>query len=545
MSIGTTTSVILLLSLAPAVSAQCELKTILPPGQVIEGIGRSVDAADQGVILGSYKDDRKGHDAGSMTPFQKNGTSWRHEKTMNASDPEPDAWFGFSVARTEDMIVSSAPNRSAPGLAQAGALYVFRGDPVGWILDDFHEEAKLVPADITAGAKLGWDVDIEGVTGGVELIAAGAPFHAHEGGPAGGAVYLYRTVTPGVWTLEAELVGGVEGAEFGTSVALSKGTLAVGAPGANGGVGEVHIFQQVVGVWTEVAVIPSASATADRFGEVVDIRMDVADVEGVLAVGAPKSDAAGPVDSGLAATYDLSLPAWASLGDTVAPEPQANAHFGGAVSLSPFITMLAVGAPEGVTATGVTGRVWLFDEPAVPGPWPMTDEMPLTKPKDGGGFGTAVSLWDDFVLVGAPIEVPDLIATGAVHAIGGLFEKWVDLGFGKPGPTYTPVLTATGVLCPQEVLGFDVTGGPPKVAGELIVGLSVGNTPYKGGILVPVQAQVISAHVGTNSVGSLHVNFKYPGGSTHGLNFVAQVWLVDATATQGWISTNGVMTFDP
>jgi hypothetical protein len=96
-------------------------------------------------------------------------------------------------------------------------------------------------------------------------IVVGAPFHANMAGQA----FVFQEGAGG-WHQVAELVGsGVVGADlFGASVAVSGPTVVVGARGFNASnVGRVYIFQEGTGGWHEVArLVGSGAAVGTAFG---------------------------------------------------------------------------------------------------------------------------------------------------------------------------------------------------------------------------------------------------------------------------------------
>src|SRR5207245_9009267 len=83
--------------------------------------------------------------------------------------------FCFSVALTTNLIAVRAPFQDAPGVANAGAVYVYVKPITGWKTVDV-ANARLRASDGGVGAGLGFYVTVSGNT-----VAAGAP----TGGVAG------------------------------------------------------------------------------------------------------------------------------------------------------------------------------------------------------------------------------------------------------------------------------------------------------------------------------------------------------------------------
>jgi hypothetical protein len=103
--------------------------------------------------------------------------------------------FGIDVCMTHDTVVVGAPIRTGPN-GPAGAAYVFKRTPAGWV-----ERQKLIASDSGPGGapdRFGWGVAIDN-----DMIIVGAPGHRQEFTEegqfiAGGAAYIF-TRSAGVW----------------------------------------------------------------------------------------------------------------------------------------------------------------------------------------------------------------------------------------------------------------------------------------------------------------------------------------------------------
>ncbi|MCI0633572.1 MAG: FG-GAP repeat protein, partial [Actinobacteria bacterium] len=99
---------------------------------------------------------------------------------------------GYSVAISGDVVVVGAPYDDESGL-DAGAVYVYRSKPGGWI-----EEARLLASDGAPGDGFGVSVAISG-----DVIVAGAWFEDENGSDAGAAYVFLRSGN--AWTEVAKL----------------------------------------------------------------------------------------------------------------------------------------------------------------------------------------------------------------------------------------------------------------------------------------------------------------------------------------------------
>lgn len=132
--------------------------------------------------------------------------------------------FGAALALDERILVVGAPHVTSGG---AGEVYVFLYDPQDVVcLRDWCLWDELSIGE--TGDRFGAAVALDG-----DWIAVGAPLDDDD--PFGfadrGRVYLYERSTSGHFTSRGSLGGSQGGAQFGTSVALTAGSLLVGAPG--------------------------------------------------------------------------------------------------------------------------------------------------------------------------------------------------------------------------------------------------------------------------------------------------------------------------
>lgn len=240
---------------------------------------------------------------------------------------------------------------------------------------------------------------------GGDVLAVGEPL---EVAPASGTVHVY-TPGPQGWreaqaltaqdTPDAALVA--DGGGFGTSLALSGDTLAVGVPQAENGAGVVMVFaRNAAGQWVWSATLNgstlgSATVPVNDFGRAVALGGDT------LAVGAPL---AAEANSGAVFVFrrNSATGAWSSVRSLVAPlGPRA--LFGHAVALSG--DTLVAGAPlytleQGAVQIRERNRggadAWglALSQPGPPG----------GNEYGGSEFGAAVAVAGNTALVGAPTE---------------------------------------------------------------------------------------------------------------------------------------------
>lgn len=189
---------------APAGTWSLEATLTIPMGQSgdFDQMGDAVAMSADGTraVVGAPGDNRPSlADAGSAWVFLRTGTSWALEATL--SDDRAEAWFGRSVAITDDgtRILAGAPSRFVPppdpGPVGTAALFV-RG-PGGWVRD-----ATLLPPDAEAGDAWGWDVALD-ATGSRAVLGS-----IDDPGVDGDGNDVYRAGSVRVFTLEPQRANG-------------------------------------------------------------------------------------------------------------------------------------------------------------------------------------------------------------------------------------------------------------------------------------------------------------------------------------------------
>jgi hypothetical protein len=326
-----------------------------------------------------------------------------------------------SVAISGNTIAVGNADLEVVGADHVGGVYVYTKPAGGWASTS-KPTALLTASDGAANDLLGSSVAISG-----NVIVAGAPGHEVNGDQGRGAAYVF-TATDSDWstTTQAKLIGtsGKAGDEFGDSVAISGGTIVVGAPLhaiSGGGSGLAYLFiKPATGGWVDTVqnrkLLPSDTALpeGDFAGpQAIAISGDT------IVIGAPGGNPDSPGD-GPGEAYIFVPPdnGWGPP-DTAGTAPVVNevvdltagdpneqfpiSGFGVSVAISG--TVIAVGAPfhtVGGSDKTQPGAVYLFDEPA--GGWKSATQTTLVTASDGAtqdGFGP-VALDGSTLAVGAP-----------------------------------------------------------------------------------------------------------------------------------------------
>jgi len=272
------------------------------------------------------------------------------------------------------------------------------------LAQDWEEIIKLVASDRSQGARLGWSVSL---SGDYAIVGATGDFSYK------GATYIFVR-NGNSWVQQQKLVAsdGDVSESFGYSVCISEEYAIVGAPYDDHNVshsdslrnaGSAYIFKRDGSIWIEQQkLVPSNRRREDYFGMAVSINGDYA------IIGAPlKEHYISVFDSvknaGAAYIFKLNNNVWIEQQKLVALNPQSEAWFGNAVSLSGDYAV--VGAFEEDTNPNYVdsldaGAAYVFkrtDSTWSPSPRIVPDDL---YPSDG--FGTSVFISGDYIIIGSP-----------------------------------------------------------------------------------------------------------------------------------------------
>jgi hypothetical protein len=219
----------------------------------LRGNRLAVGASGESSLLAGSPANNGAASAGAVYVFLRSGTTWSEEAYLKASTIGGADAFGLSVALDEDalsdtntLVVGSpledgagtgvGADQTSNGAVDSGAVYVFVRTGTTW-----NQEAYVKASNTNTSDVFGWRVAVSG-----DALAIGAPGEdsrvmtidgdqTDNSALTAGATYIF-TRSAGVWTQldyvkTTSVVTSPSGDGFGGSVALSGGTLAVGAIG--------------------------------------------------------------------------------------------------------------------------------------------------------------------------------------------------------------------------------------------------------------------------------------------------------------------------
>jgi hypothetical protein len=243
-----------------------------------------------------------------------------------------------------------------------------------------------------------------GISGDYAIVGA-----YQEGGgigdpaPQSGAAYIYERDAGGTWN-EADILHASDaqpGDYFGYSVAISGNYAIAGANLESGGAGDPYSFcgaayifeRDGIGNWNEVENLhPSDAADFKSFGKSVAISGDYA------IVGA----------AGSATSYIFERDvggSWNEVEILTASDGSPSDGFGWSVSISGNYAI--VGAPNENGGPGdplmSSGTTYIFERDGV-GNWNEVEILRVSDAQEQDNFGTSVSIYGDYAIVGADSE---------------------------------------------------------------------------------------------------------------------------------------------
>ena len=431
-------------------------------GSTNDQFGNSVAISGDTALVGAYSDGNlRGDFAGAVYVFVRAVTGWRLQAKLTASDGAAYDGLGSSVSISGNTAVLGAKFDDTEAGANTGSAYVFIRENGVWI-----EQAKIVPADATAGDHFGTSVALEENTTviGAELAGAtGAAYVytrtaktwdqqakllANDGAtndrfgvsvalsgntavvgasrdqtPAGlfvGSAYVFTRART-QWTQQTKLTANnaASYAQFGAAVAVFSDDILIGAPYANPdsrtNVGSAYSFVRNDGVWRQRAVlIPSDAPSYALFGNSLAIDGNTS------VIGAYLEDGAQGVEAGASYVYTKSLESWVQQARITGSSADRD-RFGASVAISGHVIL--GGVPLDDTAAGENaGSAIVFEGEG--NQWNIQSQLTAGKGATRDWFGYAIAVYGDTAIVGAHVDDTVAENAGAVYVFTRSNDTW-------------------------------------------------------------------------------------------------------------------------
>ena len=384
-------------------------------GAAVSGDGNTVaigapHEAGGGSGVNANQNDNSMDGAGAVYVFVKDGSGWRQQAYIKASNPQMSSEFGHAVALSADgntlAVSAQFEGSNAKGvngdqkdrsIPQAGAVYVFTRSGNTWTQQAYVKASNTGEAGTADsfgdGDQFGVSVTLsdDGNTLAVGAIAEDSASPGVNGNQAdnsatsAGAVYVF-TRTGTTWSQQAYVKPSNPdpGDLFGYSVSLSAdgNTLAVGSydeggssRGINGppdnmrrGAGAVYVFARTGAMWAQQAYIHASNAEA---GDSLGVNVALSDDGNTLlassldedctatGVNPPgcDNDRAEDISTGAAYVFVRSGTTWTQQAYLKASNTGPNDWFGSRAALSGDGNTAALGSSlEDSSGKGVNGK---------------------------------------------------------------------------------------------------------------------------------------------------------------------------------------------
>jgi Secretion system C-terminal sorting domain/FG-GAP repeat len=196
-------------------------------------------------------------------------------------------------------------------------------------------------------------------------VAIGGYYNDGNGSNAG-HVRVYENIA-GTWTqIGSDIDGEAASDNSGQSVSLNSdgNTVAIGAPNNNGNgsdAGHVRVYENIAGTWTQVGSDIDGEAAMDKSGYSVSLCSDGT----IVAIGARDNSDNGTY-AGQVRVYENILGTWTQVGSDIDGEATGD-EFGHSVSISADGAIVAIGAPYNNGNGSGSGHVRVYKNNA--GTW--------------------------------------------------------------------------------------------------------------------------------------------------------------------------------
>jgi len=266
------------------------------------------------------------------------------------------------------------------------------------------------------------------------VVAIAARLNDGVNGTDSGHVRIYEN-TLGVWTqVGADIDGEAAGDRLDiVSLSADGNIVAIGAylnDGANGlGSGHVRIFENISGTWTQIGADIDGEAQGDSSGSSVSLNSDGS----IVAIGATNNDSNG-IDSGHVRIYENISGTWTQIGVDIDGEATGNGS-GYSVSLSADGSIVAIGAPfnEGVNGLS-SGHVRIYEN--VSGTWTQIGaDIDGEAINDLSGYSVSLGADGSIVAIAARFNDGNGTNSGHVRVFENISGVWTQIGADIDGET--------------------------------------------------------------------------------------------------------------
>ena len=393
-----------------------------PLGTENDRLGFATAIAGDYVVVGAYNDDTGATGAGEVLVYNANSGAIVHRLANPTPGPNASDNFGYAVAASGNFVVVGA-NRDDASATDSGIVYLFDLS-TGALVRTINNPT---PANTD---RFGISVSISG-----DLVAVGA-YQDDTGATNTGSAYVFNATT-GALVRTINNPAPASGDLFGRSVAIDDNVLVVGAYADDAGAtnaGTAYVFNATTGALLRTLNNPTPEVS-DEFGTTLAID------DGVVAVGAYGHNISGTfVLDNVGAAYTFNATTGALLQTFGRPESQGGGdYFGLSVGLSG--DQLIVGATRAGRSDQQPGDAYIFSARG----GQLLHALPNPKTNQSGDrYGSAVSISEKWAVVGAELADAGSINESGTATLFRLQVAadplpGLDPTFGTGGLVITPV----------------------------------------------------------------------------------------------------------
>jgi len=324
--------------------------------------------------------------------------------------------FGHSISLSSDgsKLAIGAIYNSENGTS-AGHVRVFQNISGTWVQVGLDIDG--VSSSIYSGSSISLSSD-------GSILAIGAPF-VFGSGPFFGQVRVYQNIS-GVWTQIGSPINGEASFNyFGSSISMSANgnIIAVSAPGniengtATAATGNVRIFQNISGVWTQIG--------SDIYGNLINLgcfKVSLSSNGNIVAISSIE-DYGDDSGRGFVRIFQNISGVWTQIGTTLYGEANGN-KFGYSISLSSDGTILAVSAKDNSTNLLYSGSVSVYQN--ISGVWTQIGTT-IYGQTEGIYFGSSISMSANGTIIAAT-SINNLNQTGETKIYKNVSGNWIQVG---------------------------------------------------------------------------------------------------------------------
>jgi hypothetical protein len=258
------------------------------------------------------------------------------------------------------------------------------------------------------------------------IIAVGAHHYNNNGNNNSGNVRVFENIG-GVWSQKGLDINGVNSYDyFGEAISISSdgSIIAIGAWGSNDNgpnSGHVRIFEFISGFWMQIGSNIIGESSFDQSGSSVSLNS----LGNRVAIGSMTNNGNGSY-SGHVRVYENMSGGWVQIGLDIDGESSGD-QSGSSIALNSFGNIVAVGAKQNDGSANSAGHVRVFE--FINGIWTQVGQD-----IDGASYmdrsGNSVSINNDgsIVAVGASLNDDNGINSGHVRIFKNINNSWQQIG---------------------------------------------------------------------------------------------------------------------